>query len=57
MKSSNVETGKNTTVFNYLFYSTTNYFMNTVQNIKFQSFQHRRAETPAHNHLPSSTYD
>jgi len=52
-----VETGKNIAVLNYQFYCTFNFFTNTVQNTKFQSFQHRLAETAAHRNLPSPTYN
>lgn len=40
-----METGKNIAVLNYQFYCIINFFMKAVQNSKFQSFQHRLAET------------
>lgn len=55
MKSQNVETEKTIAVLNYQSYCIINFFMDTVQNTKFQSFQHWLAETAAYKDLPSST--
>lgn len=57
MKSQNVVTGKHIAVLNYQFYCIINFFMSTAQNTKLQPFQHRLAETAAHNNLPPRTCD